>query len=171
MVWRYVEKELKNSLYSSSIYWSPSLPKFIKRSIYFKYNLNVQFKLIPELWNSLLYYWYFNKYKNHYYPCVNNIKFFYFTLFKKNGFLFLISCCIIYKNYFLELVILITKSFILVYLILHFIYLMLFIRKLVYICLKNKKFYSLKYFLIIFLIMLNNFINVLFLNKKKRWYF
>jgi hypothetical protein len=169
MVWRLVEKELNNSLNSSSIYWSPNLPKIFKRSIYLKDNrFKVRFELIPELWNNLSYYWYFNKHKNYYHPRVNNIKFFYFTSLKKNVLLFLISSCVIYKNCFLELLTLIIKSLIIIYLILYSIYLILFMRKLLYIyC----NFFFLKYLSISILIVLNNFINFLFKNTKKKWYF
>jgi hypothetical protein len=129
--------------------------------------------LIPERWPDIYYYWFFGKRKNYHYPTDDDIKFFYFTLFKKNGFLFLIICCIIYRNCFLELVILLIKSGIAFYLIIYLIYLILLTRK--YVCLfyKYRKYtLSIKYIPILIIIMFNNFLNILFnFKKKKKWYF
>merc|ERR1711937_825526 len=104
----------------------------------------------PERWPDMYYYWFFGKYKNYHYPTDDDIKFFYFTLFKKNGFIFLLVCCIIYRNCFLEL-------------------LVLLIRK--YICLffKYRKYtLSFKYIPILIIIMFNNFLNILFNSEKKK---
>merc|ERR1739849_47592 len=139
----------------------------VKLVIYKKYGLNIKFECIPERWPDMYYYWFFGKRKNYHYPTDDDIKFFYFTLFKKNGFLFLIICCIIYRNCFLELVILLIKSGITFYLIVYFIYLILLLRK--YLCLfyKYRKYtLSIKYIPI--LIIINNFLNILFNFKKKK---
>merc|ERR1711939_805053 len=95
------------------------------------------------------YYWFFGKYKNYHYPTDDDIKFFYFTLFKKNGFIFLLVCCIIYRNCFLELLILL-------------------IRKYICLFLKYRKYtLSFKYIPILIIIMFNNFLNILFNSEKK----
>merc|ERR1712006_75311 len=91
------------------------------------------------------------------------------TLFKKNGFLFLIIWCIIYKNYFLELVILLIKSSITFYLIVSFIYLILLTRKYIWLFFRYKKYtLSIKYIPILIIIIFNNFLNILFNYKKKK---
>jgi len=173
MFWRYIEKKVKKSFYPELKYWSFTLPHEVKLSIYKQYGLNIKFEFIPERWPDIYYYWFFGKRKNYHYPTDDDIKFFYFTLFKKNGFLFLIICCIIYRNCFLELVILLIKSGIAFYLIIYFIYLILLVRK--YICLfyKYRKYtLSIKYIPILIIIMFNNFLNILFnFKKKKKWYF
>merc|ERR1712157_522182 len=69
-----------------------------------KHGLNIRFEVIPENWPPMLYYWYFGKRKGYHYPTDNDIKFFYFTLFKKNGFIFLIFCYIVYRNCFLDFI-------------------------------------------------------------------
>jgi len=90
MFWRYIEKKVKKSLYPDLYYWSFILPYEVKLVIYKKYGLNIKFECIPERWPDMYYYWFFGKRKNYHYPTDDDIKFFYFTLFKKNGFLFLI---------------------------------------------------------------------------------
>merc|ERR1711959_662047 len=65
----------------------------------------------------------------YHYPTDDDIQFFYFTLFKKNGFIFLIFCYIIYRNCFLEFLLLFIKSGISFYLIIYFIYIVVFIKK------------------------------------------
>merc|ERR1712124_194528 len=57
------------------------------------------------------------------------IKFFYFTLFKKNGFLFMIVCCILFKDCFAEFILFLFKSAITFYLILCLIYTIFYVRK------------------------------------------
>merc|ERR1711904_38117 len=98
-------------------------------------------------------------------------KFFYFTLFKKNGFLFLLACCVIYRNHFLEFIILVTKSLIAFYLIVYFIYMLLFIRKLLRITKRLLYRNSLSFILILFVIFINQFLNKLFNSKKKNGIF
>ena len=51
MLWRYVEKKVKNSLYPNLYYWSPILPYAIRKSIYKKHGLNIKFEFIPEWWS------------------------------------------------------------------------------------------------------------------------
>merc|ERR1712036_173271 len=65
-------------------------------------DLNIKFEYIPERWPDIYYYWFFGKRKNYHYPTDDDIKFFYFTLFKKNGFIYLILLirkyiCLFYK--------------------------------------------------------------------------
>ena len=84
MLWQYVRKKVKKSLYPDLIYWSDNLPRGIRLSIYKKYKtLNIRFEYLPEAWSPMLYYFYFNQKKDYYYPTDDDIKFFYFTLFKK----------------------------------------------------------------------------------------
>ena len=90
MLWRYVEKKVKNNFYPDLYYWSQNLPRTLRRSVYKKHGLNIRFEVIPENFPPMLYYWHFNKLKGYHYPTDDDIKFFYFTLFKKNGFIFLI---------------------------------------------------------------------------------
>jgi hypothetical protein len=51
MLWRYVERKVKNSLYPDLHYWSPILPHAIRKSIYKKHGLNIKFEFIPEWWS------------------------------------------------------------------------------------------------------------------------
>merc|ERR1712046_127679 len=97
----------------------------------------------------------------------DDIKFFYFTLFKKNGFIFILLCCLIYKDCFLEVLFLLIKSAIAFYLI---ISLLLYIRK--HILITKTILYKLqvKYYPTLLLILINYFLNILF-NSKKKWYF
>merc|ERR1712151_433316 len=69
-------------------------------------------------------------------PTDDNIKFFYFTRFKKNGFLFIIFCSILYRNCFFEFLFLLIKGFIAFYMIIDLIYIIFFIRKYIKISLK-----------------------------------
>jgi len=157
MLWRYVEKKVKNSFYPDLYYWSPILPKALRRSIYKKHGLNIRFEIIPEWWSPFYYYCYFGKKKGYHYPTDDDIKFFYFTLFKKNGFLFLLLVCIIYRNHFLELLWLVFKSGIAFYLIVSSIYLVLFLRKYLYITLKILARVPIKYYHTLILILINFF--------------
>lgn len=136
MVWRFIEKKVKNSFYPDLYYWSANLPRTIRTSVYKKHGLNIRFEIIPEFWPSMLYFWYFGKLKGHHYPTDNNIKFFYFTLFKKNGFIFIILCYIIYRNCFFNFFFLLLKSGIAFYLIVYLIFIILLIRKFIRIILK-----------------------------------
>jgi len=62
MLWQYVRKKVKKSLYPDLIYWSDNLPRGIRLSIYKKYKtLNIRFEYLPEAWSPMLYYFYFNK--------------------------------------------------------------------------------------------------------------
>merc|ERR1739848_910463 len=95
------------------------------------------------------------------------IKFFYFTLFKKNGFLFLMLCCIVYRNCFLEFLTLVIKSGIAFYLIIYFIYIVLFIRK--HIRMTIRLIYKTPTnVLLILLIILNSKKKMVFLDKKSK---
>ena len=170
MIWRYVEKKVKKSFYPDLYYWSQNLPRSIRTSIYCKYNLNIRFEFIPENFRPMLYYWYFGKCKGYYYPTDDNIKFFYFTLFKKNGFIFLILCYLFYRNCFLEFLILVIKSGIAFYLIIYFIYILLFMRKIVRVCFKIIKRTPVRCLPTLLLIVINQLINILYSTKKK-WYF
>merc|ERR1712139_525758 len=100
---------------------------------------------------------YFGKYKGYHYPTWGDIKFFYFTLFKKNGFIFLIFCYIVYRNCFSEFILLCIKSGISFYLIIYFIYMVFFIKKNIRITSR-------------FIFKINQFLNIIF-NSKKKWYF
>ena len=166
MIWRYVEKKVKDSFYPDLYYWSQNLPRSIRTSIYNKYNLNIRFEFIPENLRPMLYYWYFGKCKGYYYPTDDNIKFFYFTLFKKNGFIFLILCYLFYRNYFLEFLTLVTKSGIAFYLIIYFIYILLFMRKIIRVSFKVIRSNSVRCLLILLLISINESINILYSTKK-----
>merc|ERR1712157_207689 len=90
------------------------------------------------------------------------IKFFYFTLFKKNGFIFLIICTIIYNNFFLDLLVLLIKSFIVFYLTLYVIYIIFLIQKFIYISMKILFNICFKYYPTLILFVINYFLNALF---------
>jgi len=170
MLWRYVEKKVKNSFYPDLFFWSQNLPRIFRKSVYKKHGLNIRFEIIPENWPSMLYYWHFGRRKGYHYPTDSDVKFFYFTLFKKNGFLFLIFCCIIYRNCFLEFLILLIKSGIVFYLLIYFIYIILFIRKQVRILITGIYKTPKNLFPILVIIGINQLLNHLF-NSKKKWYF
>jgi len=59
MLWRYVEKKVKNSLYPNLSYWSPILPYAIRKSIYKKHGLNIKFEFIPEWWSPYDFFFFF----------------------------------------------------------------------------------------------------------------
>jgi hypothetical protein len=170
MLWRYVERKVKNSLYPDLHYWSPILPHAIRKSIYKKHGLNIKFEFIPEWWSPYEYFLFFGKIKGYHYPTDDDIKFFYFTLFKKNGFLFILLVLIVYRTYFLELLCLVVKSGITFYLIISLIYLILFIRKHARINLKFLIRVPIKYYPILIIIIINFFFNIIFSSKNK-WYF
>jgi hypothetical protein len=170
MLWRYVEKKVKNSLYPNLYYWSPILPRAIKKSIYKKHGLNIKFEFIPEWWPPYDFFFFFGKIKGYHYPTDDDIKFFYFTLFKKNGFLFILLVLIIYRTHFLELLWLFVKSGITFYLIISLIYLTLFIRKHIRIGLKFLYKVPIKYYPILIIIIINFFL-ILFLVLKKNGIF
>merc|ERR1711939_342064 len=133
-----------------------NLPRTLRRSIYKKHGLNIRFEVIPENWPPMLYYWYFGKRKGYHYPTDNDIKFFYFTLFKKNGFIFLIFCYIVYRNYF--------------YLIIYLIYIVFFIKKNIRITIRFILNIPKNLIPILLIININQFLNIIF-NSKKKWYF
>jgi len=170
MVWRYVEKKVKDSFYPDLYYWSQNLPRSIRTSISRKHNLNIRFEFIPENLRPMLYYWYFGKRKGYYYPTDDDIKFFYFTLFKKNGFIFMILCYLFYRNCFLEFLVLVIKSGIAFYLIIYFIYILLFMRKIIRVSFKIIRRTPIKCLPTLLIIVINQFINILYSTKKK-WYF
>jgi len=173
MLWRYIEKKVKNSLYPDLYYWSPRLPRAIQKSIYKQYGLNIKFEFIPEHLSPFYYFLYFGKKKGYHYPTDDDIKFFYFTLFKKNGFIFLIFCCIVYRNCFLEFLTLVIKSGIAFYLIVYFIYMVLFIRKHIRMTVRLIYRTPSKLRPLLFVIGINQFLNIIFNfnSKKKKWYF
>merc|ERR1711933_148443 len=140
---------VKNSFYPDLYFWSHNLPRTIRTSIYKKYGLNIRFEIIPEKWPPMLYFWYFGKYKDYHYPTDDDIKFFYFTLFKKNGFLFIIFF----------------------YLIVYFIYLILFLRKILRLSIKMLYLTPVNCIPTLFLIFINCILNIFNSKKKKKWYF
>jgi len=176
MLWQYVRKKVKKSLYPDLIYWSDNLPRRIRLSIYKEYKtLNIRFEYIPEAWGPMMYYFYFNQKKHYYYPTDDDIQFFYFTLFKKNGFLFMIVCCIIYRDCFLEFAFFLFKSAITFYLILCLIYTIFYIRKHLRIGFRFLRRTPIKLYPILFIIIINLILNILLNNnnrkKKQEWYF
>ena len=176
MLWQYVRKKVKKSLYPDLIYWSDNLPRGIRLSIYKKYKtLNIRFEYLPEAWSPMLYYFYFNQKKDYYYPTDDDIKFFYFTLFKKNGFLFMIVCCIVFRDCFLEFAFFLFKSAITFYLILCLIYTIFYIRKHIRIGVRILYRTPIKLYPILMIIIINLILNILLNNcnrkKKQEWYF
>jgi len=171
MVWKYVERKVKNSLYPDLYVWSHNIPRAVRTSIYKKHGLNIRFEIIPERWPPMLYFWYFGREKGYHYPTDDDIKFFYFTLFRKNGFLFMILCYIFYRNCFLEFLILVIKSAIALYLIAYFIYMFLLLRKILRLSFKmfrRTPFHCMPT-LIIFAV--NAILNMFNSKTKKKWYF
>jgi len=170
MVWRYVEKKVKNSFYPDLYYWSHNIPRSVKISIFKKYGLNIRFESIPENLTPMLYVWHFGKFKGWHYPTDDDIKFFYFTLFKKNGFLFMISCYLLYMDCFLEFLVLVIKSGIAFYLIIYSIYMLLLLRKYLRITVRTLYRTPTNCILTLILISINQFLNIIYFTKKK-WYF
>ena len=170
MVWRYVEKKVKNSFYPDLYYWSQNIPRSIRTSVFRKYGLNIRFEIIPENLPPMLYVWHFGKFKGWHYPTDDDIKFFYFTLFKKNGFIFMISCYLFYMDCFLEFLALVAKSGIAFYLIVYSIYVLLLIRKYLRIFVRILYITPANCILTLILISINQFLNIIYFTKKK-WYF
>jgi len=170
MLWKYVQKKVKNSLYPDLHYWQPDVPRPVQRSIYKKYGLNIKFETIPEHFSPFFYEFYFGIKKGYYYPTDDHIKFFYFSLFKRNGFIFILICCIIYRNCFLELLFLVIKSGIVGYLVISVIYISLHIHKRIRLTIRFLYKLPVKYYPILIIILINCFLNKLF-NSKKEWYF
>merc|ERR1712224_824689 len=156
---RYVEKKVKNNFYPDLFFWSQNLPRSLRRSIYKQHGLNIRFEVIPENWPPMLYYWYFGKYKGYHYPTDSDIKFFFF-----------IFCYIVYRNCFLDFILLCIKSGIYFYLIIYFIYIVFFIKKNIRIT--SRFIFNIPKNLIpiLLIININRFLNIIF-NSKKKWYF
>jgi len=109
--------------------------------------------------------------KGYHYPTDDDIQFFYFTLEKKNSFIFILLCCILYKDCFLEFLILVIKSSIAFYLIVYFIYIILFIRKIIRLSLRMVYRTPSNCILTLILIGLNQLLNMFNSKKNKKWYF
>jgi len=171
MLWRFIEKKVKNNFYPDLYFGSHNVPRCVRTSVYRKYGLNIRFEILPESWSPMLYYWYFGRYKGYHYPTDDDIQFFYWTLFKKNGFLFSLVCCIIYQDCFLDLIILIFKSSITFYLIVYFIYMILFMRKIIKISIKLLRVTPSNCIPILILLTLNDLLNSLKTKKERKWYF
>merc|ERR1712224_1009165 len=159
---------IRNSMYSDSIYWNVYLfPYNFKNSIYQKYYYDsyVKFEHIPENWRALFYYVFFDKRKDYYYPTQDDIKFFNFNLFKKNGFLFLL-----FRNCFIEFIALVVKSLFAFYTIVDLIYVILLIRKNIYFFIKLSNYFSYQFSFTYILVKVNAILNV-YLKSKNKWYF
>lgn len=173
MIWKHVEVKIRNSMYPNLIYWNVYIfPYQIKNSIYQKHfkNLHIQFEHIPENWLSVRYYLFFDKFKGYYYPTNDDIKFFNFNLFKKNGFIFLLFFSILFRNCYIELLFLLIKSLFAFYLILDFIYIIFLIRKYVIFLILLFYYLPLNFVYIFILININNLLNK-YLKLKNKWYF
>ena len=174
MLWNCIRNKVKSNFYPDLLLLSQHIPRIIRTSVYHKYGLNIRFEVVPEWLPPMLYYWHFGKYKGYHYPTDDNIKYFYFTLFKKNGFIFILFCCILYRNCFIEFIVLVTKSGIAFYLIVYFIYMVLFFKKHIRKFIKTIYRTPIKLLPTLTIIFINhNILNTLFNNskKKKKWYF
>merc|ERR1711953_312830 len=89
------------------------------------------------------------------------------TLFKKNGFLFMISCYFIYMDCFFEFLLLVTKSGITFYLIVYFIYILLLIHKYFRLTVKTLYRTPSNCILTLILININQLTNIIYFTKKK----
>ena len=166
MLWRYIEIKVRRIIYPNLFFFEEDIAPAFKRSIYKKYGFNIRFDTIPENYPDMLYLFFFGIEKGLFYPTDDNIKFFYFTRFKKNGFLFIIFCIILYRNCFFEFVLLLTKGFIGFYIIVDLIYIIFFIRKWVKIIIRSPGTIALT----VFLTYINLYLNKLFKSNEK-WYF
>jgi len=171
MLWRFIEKKVKKNFYPDLYFGSYNVPRCVRTSVYKKYGLNIRFEILPERWSPMLYYWYFGKHKGYHYPTDDDIQFFYWTLFKKNGFLFSLLCCIVYKDCFPDLIILLLKSGITFYLIVYFIYIILFIRKIIKIIIKILRVIPFNCIPTSILVLFNELLNILKKKKERKWYF
>merc|ERR1712187_251848 len=95
------------------------------------------------------------------------LNFFTLLYLKKNGFLFMILCYILYIGCFLEFLLLIIKSGITFYLI----YLILFLRKILRLSIKMLYLTPVNCIPTLFLICINCILNIFNSKKKKKWYF
>jgi len=171
MLWRYIEIKVKRMFYPNIYFFSEEeVVSAFKRSIYKKYDLNIRFDTIPEYYCDMYYFAFFGLQKGLFVPTDDNIKFFYFTRFKKNGFLFILLSIVLYRNCFFEFVFLVIKGFIAFYLIVDLIYIIFFIRKYIKIILKLPH----NFIFTIFLIYINKFLNKLsnkLFKSNEKWYF
>jgi len=173
MLWKELEKQIRNTMYSNGLYWNVYIfPYKFKNSIYQKYynDSYIKFEHIPENWISVRYFLFFDKIKDYYYPTNDDIKFFNFNLFKKNGFLFLLFCGLLFQNCFIEFIFLLLKSLFAFYLILDLIYVILLIRKYFYFFIKLYYYLSFNLIYIFLLMNVNDILN-LYLQSKNKWYF
>jgi hypothetical protein len=83
MLWRYVEKKVKNSLYPNLSYWSPILPYAIRKSIYKKHGLNIKFEFIPEWWSPYDFFFFLVNLKATIIPRMTILNFFFLLYLKK----------------------------------------------------------------------------------------
>ena len=167
MLWGYINVKVRRMFYPKLYFFEEDyMIPAVRRSIYKKYGLNVRFDTIPEHYPEYMYWCFFGIKKGWFVPTDDNIKFFYFTRFKKNGFLFIIFCIILYRNCFFEFLFLLIKGFIAFYIIVDLIYIILFIRKYIKITLKLPGTLALT----ILYIYINIYLNNLFKSNKK-WYF
>jgi len=166
MFWRYIDIKVRRMFYPNLYFFEEDIDSAFKRSIYKKYGFNIRFDTIPENYPEMLYFAFFGIKKGWFVPTDENIKFFYFTRFKKNGFLFIIFCIILYRNCFFEFLFLLIKGFIAFYIIVDLIYIIFFIRKYVKITLNLPGTLALT----ILYIYINVYLNKLFKSNKK-WYF
>ena len=146
--------------------------RFVFSFFYKKYYFDpyVKFERIPENWLSVSYYLFFDKLKGYYYPTSDDIKFFNFNLFKKNGFLFLLFCGLLFKNCFIEFLFLLGKSLFAFYTIADLIYVILLIRKHCYFFIRLCYYLSFNLAVLFMLIKFNNTLNF-YLKSKDKWYF
>jgi len=173
MVWKEIEIQVRNSMFSDCIYWNLYLfPYEFKKSIYKKYSYDsyIRFEPIPESWLSVDYFLFFDTLKGWYYPTDDDIKFFNFNLFKKNGFLFLLFCGLLFQNCFIEFISLFLKSLFAFYVIVDLIYVILLIRKHIYFYIEFSHYFSYNVAFIFFLNNINDSLN-LYLKSKNKWYF
>ena len=70
MLWRFIEKKVKNNFYPDLYFGSHNVPRCVRTSVYRKYGLNIRFEILPESWSPMLYYWYFGRYN-----CFSTIRF------------------------------------------------------------------------------------------------
>lgn len=135
MLWAYVEKKIKKALRPKITYYSPNIPKPVRRRMYKELGPHIRFSK-PGYWKyrlpPSLYYYYFEsvrerrrRYGYLVYPTAEGIKFFNFTLFKKNGLLFFIFCCIIFRKCLGTFILLLLKSALSFAILLYFFYYLL----------------------------------------------
>ena len=77
----------------------------------------------------------------------------------------------VYRDYFFDLIILIFKSSITFYLIVYFIYMILFMRKIIKISINILRVTPTNCIHILILLILNDILNISKTKKEKKWYF